>query len=45
MDELLEEHRVLLREIFPRFHGTEINNAFEAAQNAIEIFGPRTNVW
>ena len=46
--ELLEEHRLLLREIFPRFNGTEIktigdafliefNSALEAAQCAIEI--------
>src|SRR6266576_3400422 len=46
--ELLEEHRALLREIFPRFHGTEIqtigdafliefHSALEAAQCAIEI--------
>src|SRR6266568_280663 len=46
--ELLEEHRALLRETFPRFNGTEIktigdafliefNSALEAAQCAIEI--------
>src|SRR6202030_2866470 len=46
--ELLEEHRRLLREIFPRFYGTEIktigdafliefHSALEAAQCAIEI--------
>src|SRR5881296_2104242 len=46
--ELLEEHRELLREIFPRFNGTEVktigdgflvefNSALEAAQCAIEI--------
>src|SRR6201982_2559200 len=46
--ELLEEHRRLLREIFPRFHGTEIktigdaflldfDGALQAAQCAIEI--------
>src|SRR5438445_12871236 len=46
--ELLEEHRRLLREIFPQFHGTEIKtigdallvefgSALEAAQCEIEI--------
>src|SRR5881392_3805351 len=46
--ELLEEHRRLLRAIFPQFHGTEIKtigdaflvefgSALEAAQCAIEI--------
>src|ERR1700741_3819449 len=46
--ELLEEHREILRKIFPRFNGTEIktigdafliefNSALEAAQCAIEI--------
>src|SRR5216117_1222654 len=46
--ELLEEHRRLLRELFPQFHGTEIKtigdaflvefgSALEAAQCAIEI--------
>ena len=46
--ELLDEHRRMLRGIFPRFHGTEIktigdaflvefHSAFEAAQCAIEI--------
>src|SRR5213596_3377437 len=46
--ELLEEHRQLLREIFPRFNGTEIktigdafliefNSAVDAAGRAIEI--------
>src|SRR5258705_784580 len=46
--ELLEEHRRLLREIFPRFNGTEIKtigdgflfefgSALEAGQCAIEI--------
>ncbi|MFL6415855.1 MAG: adenylate/guanylate cyclase domain-containing protein, partial [Bryobacteraceae bacterium] len=46
--DLLEEHRQLLRQFFPQFHGTEIktigdafliefNSALEAAQCAIEI--------
>src|SRR5215467_7655483 len=46
--ELLEEHRRLLREIFPRFHGTEIktigdgflvefHSALKAAQCQIKI--------
>src|SRR6059058_3801848 len=46
--ELLEEHRAVLRQIFPRFHGVEIKtigdaflvefqSALEAAQCAIEI--------
>ena len=43
--ELLEEHRRILRAIFPRFNGSEIGDAFlvefqsalEAAQCALEI--------
>src|SRR5689334_15836505 len=46
--ELLEEHRLLLRDIFPRFNGTEIktigdgflvefHSALEAAECAVEI--------
>src|ERR687884_345941 len=38
--ELLEEHRRLLREIFPRFNGTEIKTIGDACPTAVPMRPP-----
>jgi len=41
--ELLEEHRRLLREIFPRFHGTEIKTIGMLSWSSLEARWKRRN--
>src|SRR5437763_12534587 len=41
---LLEEHRQLLREIFPRFHGTEIKTIGDVVHREGDVYGDGVNI-
>jgi class 3 adenylate cyclase len=42
--ELLEEHRRLLREIFPRFNGIEIKTIGDVVHRAGDVYGDGVNI-